>query len=179
MTNTPPQSTIYRSHTGTLLYRSLPIAAVGLPILFNGGRIDPAIFTATVVLTLVSLVYANIKLSGRADELRVLSDSHSDAATAGRETETTVLRLRCPGLLTSRWRKLDWRPSDRATLVSSNVRNAATAYALVLKPQGGTAIRLPLNGAALDLDALAAVAPEAIASFREKTVDAPIHYDLR
>ncbi|MEO1543212.1 MAG: hypothetical protein AAFR75_04240 [Pseudomonadota bacterium] len=160
------ERTIYRNQTGTWMYRLLPIAAVLIPVLMGGGQVPIPVAITAAVLSLAALIYAKVKLHGRVDEVRIASDP------------PRTLRLRQPGMIGSKWRTLKCQAATNAKLTSTNVRNAASAYSLIITVPGKPDLRLPMNGAAIDLDEMAAFAPEAIVEFREASQHARIHYDL-
>lgn len=165
---------IFRHHVATWGYRLLPVAAAGLPLALSGGSLHPAVAITTAILALASLIYAKVKLYGRIDEVRLLSSARQELSST---TDAHQVRVRLPGLFAARWRTLPREAFADAKLKTANVRNAASAFRLELK-SGRDTLRVPLNGAAIDVDALAALAPGPIGRYREATSMMRMHYDL-
>ncbi|MEO1206976.1 MAG: hypothetical protein AAFV45_11650 [Pseudomonadota bacterium] len=166
MTGKASTKTIYRHHSATWMYRLLPITIFGVPALFSGGVVSPPVATTAFVLAVAAAIYAKIKLHGRIDIIET------------RDTEDRI-RVRKPGLVLSTWQTLPREAFKDAVLKSTNVRNAASAYVIAFKINDGRdTLKIPLNGAAVNLDALAVIAPDPVAKFREATQNTRIHYDL-
>ncbi len=164
---------IHRHHVATWGYRLLPVAAAGLPFALAGGALHPAVAITVAVLGIASLLYAKVKLHGRVDEIRLPGGPVAETLQA----PETKVRVRLPGLLATRWRALPAAAFADARLEAVSVRNAASAFRLEVGTDRET-LRVPLNGAALDLDALQALCPKPIARFREATAHMRVHFDL-
>lgn len=164
---------ILRHHVATWAYRLLPLVAAGLPFALAGGALHPVVAILTAFIAFACVIYAKMKLHGRIDEIRMPAAAGTEASAVPSES----VRVRLPGLFAARWRSLPNDAFADAKLRTANIRNAAAAFRLELKT-GRDVLRVPLNGAAIDLDALEALSPEAIARYREATRNMRVHYDL-
>ncbi|MEL7049600.1 MAG: hypothetical protein AAFO75_11690 [Pseudomonadota bacterium] len=160
------ERTIYRHQTATWMYRLLPLSAIIIPLMMGGGQVSVPVAITMAILAFAALIYAKIKLHGRVDEVRTSTGMPQ------------LVRLRQPGLIGARWKNIDWSPKIETKLSATNIRNAASAYTMVITRPDQPEMRLPMNGASVDLDALAELSPKAIAEFRKATEHTRIHYDL-
>ncbi|MEM1371242.1 MAG: hypothetical protein AAGG72_03320, partial [Pseudomonadota bacterium] len=96
----------------------------------------------------------------------------------GSNNEPSKILIRRPQLFRSRWFAVTWTTEATCRLQKTRVRNAITTYELELRPADGREMLLTLNSAAMNLDAMSAIAPAEITEFREASQEFRLHYDL-